>query len=393
MAIDDWNREGRAEADVLAELRERLADDLTYASGRIVGTMISAPHPFAEAVFRDTLEKNLGDPGLYPGSAELEREAVRWLGGLLSDDGATGRLVSGGSEANLLALWAARDLRRERGRRVILSETAHVSYEKAARLLDLELHAVPLDDRGRMDAALARAAITDDTIAIVGAAGSTDLGTVDPIAELSDLAVRHDLHLHVDAAFGGFVLPFLEELGEPAPAFDFRLPGVASITIDPHKMGLCIQPAGAVLLRDERVAGPLLIPVSYLAGGPTVHATVTGTRSGAAVLAVWALMRHLGRDGYRQLVRDAMAETRWLRDRVREIAGCAVVVEPQTNILGVRGPMPAADLADALRARGWGVSCFPGHIRIVVLPHLRRAHLEALLDDLRAVVAGARAGG
>lgn len=386
---------GRPRDEVLVELDRRLRGDFTYGSGRIVGTMIAEPHPLAREVFARTLEKNVGDPGVTPATAELEREAVRMLGELLhhpAAGAAFGHVVSGGSEANVLALWAARELagrpRAGRPRRVLVPASAHVSYEKAARLLELELVPVGVDAAQRMDVAEARRRLDRDTVALVGSAGSTDLGVVDPLDQLSDLALEKGLFLHVDAAFGGFVLPFLAELGRDVPPFDFALPGVSSVTIDPHKMGLCALPSGALLFRDASMARAVTVDVPYLAGGRTAQATITGTRSGAAALAVWAMLVHLGRAGYREVVRACMEHTAFLVAGIEALPGVEAVVPPTMNIVGLRPTsLAVGELAAGLRARGWTASQFPTHIRVVVLPHLRREDLAAFLEDVAAIVA------
>ena len=374
---------GATRGEILDELDLRLADDLTYRSGRILGSMISAPHPFAEEVYRRFLEKNAGDPGLFPATAEIEEEAVGMLGALLSHPEARGNLVSGGNEANILALWAAREAHGARGTRVIVPSTAHFSYDKACRLLGLDIVHVDIDEEFRMDLGAVRAALDERTIALVGVAGSTDLGAVDPIEELSALALEHDLHLHVDAAFGGFVLPFLADLGLPSPPFDFRLPGVSTITIDPHKMGLCVQPAGAVLFRTPELQRGVQVNIPYLAGGHTEQTTLTGTRPGAAVLAVWAMLKHMGRTGYREVVRQCMGLTSHFAARIREIDGVEVAVDPVLNIVGIRPTEVSVEvLAAALRERGWAIGQFSTHLRIVLLPHLRTRHLEPFLEDV-----------
>jgi tyrosine decarboxylase/aspartate 1-decarboxylase len=266
---------------------------------------------------------------------------------------------------------------------VIVPSTAHCSYDKAGRLLGLEIVHVDLDADFRMDLAPVRAALNDETIALVGVAGSTDLGAVDPIEELSDLALEHDLHLHVDAAFGGFVLPFLAELGLPPPAFDFRLHGVSTITIDPHKMGMCVQPAGAVLYRRPELRRAVAVDIPYLAGGHTVQTTLTGTRPGAAVLSVWAMLRHLGRTGYREVVRQCMGMTSYFAGRIRTLEGIELVVDPTLNIVGIRPTEVSVEtLAARLRRRRWALGQFSTHLRVVLLPHLRRSHVDRFLEDL-----------
>ena len=180
------------------------------------------------------------------------------------------------------------------------------------------------------------------------------------------------------------MLPFLADLGLPSPDFDFRLPGVSSITIDPHKMGLCVQPAGALLFRSSRMLDAVKVEIPYLAGGHTEQTTVTGTRPGAAVLSVWAMLKHLGRLGYREVVRQCMGLTSHFATRIRELEGVEVVVNPTVNIVGIRPTRITVELlAERLRERGWAVGQFTTHLRIVLLPHLSREALEPFLDDLQ----------
>ena len=380
-------------SEVLAELEAARAADFSYEGQGILGSMISGPHPLAAEVYARCLETNVGDPGLFPGVARIEREVVAMLGALLANPAARGNLVSGGNEANILALWAAREGHSRPGpMRVIVPETAHVSYEKAARLLGLELVHVPVDARHRVDVDAVADAIDARTIALVGVAGSTDIGAVDPIPELAALALERGLHLHVDAAFGGFVLPFLEACGRPAPRFDFGVEGVASITIDPHKMGFGIQPAGAILFRDFSLSDEVRTDIAYLAGGKSHQTTLTGTRPGAAACATWAVMKHLGRRGYAAIVARCMERTDRLVARVHELDGVHVATEPELNIVGlVPERLEVSTLARRLRGRGWALGAFRRHLRAVLLPHVTEEHLDAFLpvlaSELRTVAA------
>jgi len=378
---------------VLRELKMRLGKDFTYDSGRILGSMCTSPHPFARQIYARFFEKNLGDPGLYPASAEIEREAVQMLGSLLSHPKAVGHIVSGGTEANILGMWTARNLRNNRCNEVVAPESVHLSFEKAADLLNLKLVKVKLDDDFRMDLEDASRKISDKTCALVGVAGTTALGVVDPIAELSELALSHNVTLHVDAAFGGFVLPFLRELNFDVPDFDFRHPGVSSVTIDAHKMGLAPIPAGGILFRDADMMRAVSKRVSYLAGGETEQSTIVGTRPGASCLAVWALLRHMGREGYRRTVKRCMQMTFRLASGLERIDGLRLVTRPTLNIVGIKSKGLSTELlAQTLRRRGWAVALFPDHIRIVVMPHVTASHIDVFLEDLNDAVKKLRSG-
>jgi tyrosine decarboxylase/aspartate 1-decarboxylase len=379
--------EGLSQSSVLKELELRLSRDFTYSSGRIIGSMCTCPHPLARKVYTRFLDRNLGDSGLSPALVELEKETMHILGTLLSNPKASGHIVTGGTEANTLALWAAKKLSKKKHCEVIVPASAHYSFDKAADLLSLKIVKIGLNSRFQVDVGAVEKAVNSNTIAIVGVAGTTGLGVVDPISELSEIAVRKNLYLHVDAAFGGFVLPFLKELGFSVPDFDFSLPGVRSITIDPHKMGLAPIPAGGMLFRDESLRKAVAWNVSYLAGGESEQATVVGTRSGASVVAVWALLKHLGTAGYKRIVRSCMHLTWKLAGGISKINGLDIMTEPSTNIVGIKSEvLDIRRIAKELRLRKWAVSLFANHIRIVVMPHVHKQHIEEFLEDLKDIV-------
>ncbi len=376
---------------IVNELEAKLQRDLTYSSGKILCSMCSNPHSFAKQIYRKYLEKNLGDPSLFPASAELEKETIGMLGSLLSNPNACGSIVSGGTEANITALWAARNLaKRERGE-IIAPVSAHYSFEKAADLLNLKLIKVKLNRRFQMDVKAAEKSITSKTVAIVGLAGSTGLGVVDPIRELSEIASEQNVYLHVDAAFGGFVLPFLKELGYKPLEFDFSLPRVCSVTIDPHKMGLAPIPAGGILFRDAKMCEAASINVPYLTGGEMNQSTLLGTRSGASAVAVWALLKHLGRAGYAAVVERCLGLTWKLVEGIQRIDGLDIVTEPTMNVVGVKSDTVDVSLVfQELRKCGWAVSLFHNYLRIVVMPHTKPSHIKRFLEEIQRILENLR---
>jgi tyrosine decarboxylase/aspartate 1-decarboxylase len=374
---------GSPKKTILRTLESRLSRDLTYDSGRIIGSMCTRPHPFGKKVYASFLEKNLGDAGLFPGTAQLEEETIGMLGNLLSNPNPSGHIVTGGTEANILAMWTAKKLSRTANCDIIVPASAHCSFEKAADLLDIKLLRAKLNSKYQVDVADVRRLVNTNTIAIVGIAGTTSLGVVDPIEELSELAVRNELYLHVDAAFGGFVLPFMKDLGFKTPDFDFRLPGVCSITVDPHKMGLAPIPSGGILFRNGKLKQEASWNIPYLSGGESEQATIVGTRSGASVIAAWAIMKHLGREGYVRIIRRCMRLTLRLTEEIPKIRGIDVVTEPSMNVVGLKSDrFDIHRIAQELRRRGWAVSLFPSHIRLVVMPHVQKDHVEEFLGDL-----------
>ncbi len=373
------------EEQIYQMLRKYKEKDLTHRSGKILGSMCTCPNPVGIKAYMMFLESNLGDPGLFPGTKALEDEVISMLGELLGKKDVHGHIITGGTEANLMAMRAARNISKVTDPEIIVPKSAHFSFEKAADMLKLDLKMADLDDDYRMDTSSVEDLISDNTVAIVGVAGTTELGKIDPIEELSQVCLEKDLYLHVDAAFGGYSIPFLKDVGYTLPKFDFSLQGVSSITIDPHKMGLAPIPAGGILFRERKYLEVMAIETPYLT--EDLQSTVVGTRTGAATAATWALLKHLGREGYQEISRKCMEITSYLAEGV-EKAGFELVTRPELNIVAFRSSqIPVEEIARRLENRGWAVSLasYPRAIRIIVMPHLKLEHIKAFLADLELI--------
>jgi tyrosine decarboxylase/aspartate 1-decarboxylase len=378
---------------ILNTLDDRLAVDLTYSSGKILGSMCTNPHDFALEVNSKYSYKNLGDPGLFPGSMEIESELVRDLGKFFGGNNITGNIVSGGTEANIIALRLAKKLKPNiLEPEIVCSANAHMSFYKGADLLGIKVQKVRLTENYVPDINEFASKINNNTIALIGIAGTTSLGLVEPITEIAKLSEPEQIFMHVDAAFGGFVLPFMEELGYNYPKYDFRIPTVDSLTADPHKMGLGIIPSGGFLIREQFITDEFGFSMPYLAGGDFRHLTITGTRPGGSVIAFWALMKHLGRKGFRNMVKECWENTLYLEKRIDEIDGIKNVCKPEINIIGLRASENITKsihiIDENLRKLGWALGVFENLnlARIVLMPHIKRHHLEEFSLDLEKVV-------
>ena len=366
-------------------------EDAKRFAFRALGSMCSKPLPISKIAYMIGIESNVGDAGVWKGVARLEREVVEDLGALFSNPRAVGAIVSGGTEANILALWAARNYTKKR--EVIVPASCHVSFYKAANLLGLKVVEAPLKSDYTVDVDFIKRNITSETAAIVGIAGTTALGAVDPIEELSELALEKGVYLHVDAAFGGMVLPFLKELGYEVPEFDFKLEGVCSITVDPHKMGLAPIPAGGILFRDDELVEPITFETPYLAGGGVRSFTITGTRSGGPIAAVWVLLRVLGRRGYREIVKRCMKLTEALVRGLEREEELELLMKPIMNIVGVRAKrLSVREFSLRMKRLGWLLSEFPTHLRVVLMPHHTEGLIRELLRDLKRAALKGRVG-
>lgn len=369
--------EGLSRKSVLTELKKMQSMDQHYDDGKILCSMCTKPHPLAKKAYQMFFESNLGDSGLFPGTAQLEKEVIQTLAMLLHGENSAGFLVSGGTEANLMAILAARNASKTEQPEVILPESAHFSFTKICNLLNLKPVYAGLDSAFRADPSEVKKCISKNTIAIVGTAGTAELGTIDPIDKLSEVAFQHDVYLHVDAAFGGLVIPFLEGV---RPNFDFSLEGVKSITVDPHKMGMAAIPAGGILFKDAKELDLIKTETLYLID--RVQYTFVGTRTGAAAASAWAVFKALGREGYQIVVGDCLKNTKLLAVGIAE-QGFKLVVEPTLNLVAFRSANTKS-LAEKLRTKGWFISYLPRYdcIRIVVMPHVKRRHAVAFLEDL-----------
>lgn len=372
--------------EVVHRLREARARDTPFRSGRILGSMCTAPHPIAVEAYATFLETNLGDPHLCPGAKDLEEKALASLAALLhAPPSGRGVFVTGGSEANFEGLLLAHRKSGKKG--VVMPESAHFSLDKACTYLGLRQSVARVTPDGRADVDDVRERITRDTACVVAVAGTTELGVVDPIPEIAATCRDLGVALHVDASFGGFVIPFAKRLGRALPEFDLAVPGVTTLAIDPHKMGMSCIPAGVLFATEAADFDTVSLPSPYVS--VERQPTLQGTRPGAAPAAAWAVMEHLGIEGYTRVVRECLDVTAHLAKGL-EAAGFPPVQEPTLNIVAFRVPDPPA-VRKALRAKGFLLSLAPlsGGLKVVVMPHVTRAAVDAFLAALPAAVAEA----
>jgi glutamate/tyrosine decarboxylase-like PLP-dependent enzyme len=302
----------------------------------------------------------------------------------------------------MLAVKAARDLARETRPEItrpamLLPESAHACFHKAAHYLGVEIVPVALDPATfRADAADARAKIESNpnVILVVGSAPSYAHGVIDPIEELAAVAQARGALMHVDACVGGFVLPFMRDDGRPVPAFDFEVPGVTSISMDVHKYGFAPKGVSVLVMRDRRLRDAQYYACAKWTGYTIVNSTTLGSKSVAAIGAAFAVMQSLGRGGYRAHARAMWSATETLIAAVRSTPGLVMLGAPDMNLFAfTTGEGDVFELADRLSALGWHVQptyAFgrsPAHIHLTVDPG-NAARAEAFAADLRDAARG-----
>ncbi len=382
---------GLNKQEVLNILEKKLEKDFSYKSGSILGSMCTEPLDFGVEVYVKYISKNLGDPGLFLGTAALEEELVSEIGELFNGKNIIGTFTTGGSEANLIAMRIARKLRPEIIHpEVVVPCTAHISFDKAADLLGIKLRKAKLNENYELDLTHFDSLINKNTCGVVGIAGTTSLGLIDPIEDIGKLIEGQDIFFHVDAAFGGFILPFLKKLNYPIPIWDFSVDAVDSITADPHKMGLGIIPSGGFFLRDPSILQKIGFQIPYLAGGNFKHFHIVGTRSGGTVIAFWAILNYLGVNGFLKIVNRCMENTKYLTNQIHEIRGIKVVTNPITNVVGIttENGQSICKIDEYLRKRNWMLGKFENFnlIRVVIMPHVQKSQIQYFINDLKKII-------
>ncbi|MGH9594894.1 MAG: pyridoxal phosphate-dependent decarboxylase family protein, partial [Bryobacteraceae bacterium] len=299
-------KKGRAQREILEELSGiARKEDARWETGQISGSYYHGGKEhfaFLNQVFGLFSHVNLLQRDMCPSGTKFEGEIVSMTARLLNGPGAVGLITSGGSESIMLTMLAYREhARAEKGigaPEMIVPATAHPAFDKGAHYFGIRLIKIPVGADYLADVHAMEAAIGPNTIALAGTAGNYPHGLIDPLERISDLAVEHNLPMHVDGCYGGFLLPWLEKLGYGIPPFDFRLPGVTSMSCDTHKWGYGPKGASVVLYRDRVLRRAQYFAVTDWAGGLYASPTIAGSRSGGITAATWAAMVSLGEEGY-----------------------------------------------------------------------------------------------
>ena len=309
-----------------------------------------------------------------------------------------GLITSGGSGSIAHAMLAYREqARAERGHRrfnVIKPETAHPAFDKACHLFDIELRRAPVDpDTTLVDVGAVADLIDSDTIALIGSACNYGYGTVDPIGQLSDLALERNVGLHVDGCLGGFILPWGQELGYPIPTFDFRHPGVTTISADTHKYGYAFKGSSVVLFRDVTMRNSQYFYLTDWTGGKYCSPSMDGSRSVGLLAATWASLVSIGRQGYLDYARKIFSTADAMQDAVRSHGDLRILGDPTFCFSFTSDDFDIYLVNDRMRLNGWRFNGqqYPNAIHMAVTrPQTQPGVAEQFAVDLNEAVSWAR---
>jgi sphinganine-1-phosphate aldolase len=356
-------KKGQPKDEVMAELAASQMDDVQWREGKTFSLVYHAGEEVTDllmAAYILFFSQNALNPTAFPSLRRFETEVVLMAADLLGGDKhVVGNMTSGGTESCLMAVKTARDWFLSQHPEVkkpemILAISGHPAFDKAAHYFGVEAVRTPVREDFRADVGAIEKAIRPETALVVGSAPCYPHGVVDPITELGQLAQERKVLFHVDACVGGFMLPFVHRLGYPVPDFDFRVPGVTSISADLHKYGYAAKGASLILYRNREIRRHQLFATVDWPGGIYASPTMSGTRPAGPIAASWALMKYLGEEGYLKVVDTVMKTTTAIREGVEKMEGVKILGDPEMSLLALASDQfNIYEVGDEMTASGW----------------------------------------
>jgi len=394
-------KEGLPADEVLAAMQRAREHDTRWQNGKTWSLVYHAGHDVTtllKEAYTLFFSENGLNPTAFPSLKKFEAEVLAMVASLLGGDEETaGSMTSGGTESILMAVKTARDWARAQRPSIeqpemVLPATAHPAFDKAAHYFGVKAVHTPITSEFRAHVAAVRAAITANTILLVGSAPSYPQGIMDPIVEMAQVAREKDILFHVDACVGGLMLPFVRKLGYDVPDFDLSVPGVTSISADLHKYGYAAKGASVILYKSRALRRYQFFVHTDWSGGIYASSTMAGTRPGGAIAAAWAVMNYLGESGYLALADTVMQTTLQLRQGIAALEGVRVLGDPLMSVLAIGSDqVNIYQVGDELTQRGWYLDRqqFPPSLHLTV-NYAHAGVAERFLSDLEAAVAEAK---
>jgi sphinganine-1-phosphate aldolase len=384
---------GRDIADIYKEMDAIKEDDFKWKKGKVF--CLTYPlddnhHDFLKESYGKFISENFLNPMAFKSLKKMEREVVRMSCSLMSgDNDSVGTMTSGGTESILMAVKAARELARKKKPWVlkpelVAPESAHVAFEKACKYFGIKYVPVKLDSDYRANVKAIKKAVGVNTIMMMGSAPQYPQGVIDPIEELAAYAQKKNIPFHVDACVGGFILPWLEKVGEDIPLWDFRVPGVTSISADLHKYGYAAKGASVILYKSMNYMKHQFFITTEWSGGIYASPNMPGTRPGGAIAAAWGTLNKIGQEGYKEQARRTIAVAKDFRERINEVPELEVLGNPHATLLAFQSVdknLSILAIADQMIAKGWWFDRqqSPASIHMTVMPN----HADSIDDFIK----------
>src|SRR5690554_1301125 len=388
---------GAQSEELLQRMESFKAKDLNWQEGKFFGYVFYAGediYQVAQRAYASFMSTNGLNPSAFPSLRKMESEVVHMTANLLNgDDSVTGSMTSGGTESIMMAVLSAREWAKKHGGiigtpEVLAPSTAHPAFPKACHFFGLKYVEAPIDNDYRVNVEEMKKLITPQTALLIASAPQYPHGVIDPVEEVAKLAEQNGLLCHIDCCVGGYLLPFLEKGGVMLPKFDFRVPGVTSISADTHKYGYAAKGASVVLYRNRDLRrGQFYIKTDW-SGGIYGSPSFAGTRPGGAIAAAWAVLNYIGEERYVQLQMDTYRCTQILKKGVKAIDGLQVLGSPEATLFAIASDRyDVHSIADEMTELGWYINRqqLPPSLHIfVTAAHIGKE--EMFLDDLNIAV-------
>ena len=399
-------QKGLEAADILSQLEAMKSHDVPWNTGKVLAYVYEPKketEELAKDAYRMYLIENGLDPTAFPSLLRLENDLIGMAKDLLAggDEEVVGNVTSGGTESIILAVKTARDYYKAKRPEIkepeiIVAETTHAAFHKAGHYLGVKVVMVPVNkETFRVEPKVVEAAITENTIMIVGSAPSYAHGVIDPIEDLAAIAKSRDILCHVDACVGGFYLPFAKMAGYDIPAFDFSVDGVTSISADFHKYGYAIKGASCILQKNRELRRYQIFACSSWSGYTIINPTVLSSKTGGPLAGAWATLNHIGKDGYIDIVKGCQEATKLCRAGIDEIPELRVMGDPDINLVAIASTDPKINIfaiSDWMVKKNWHIqvqlasSCSQEALHLSI-NRANIEHIPALLNDFKLAIA------
>ncbi|MFC1850039.1 aminotransferase class V-fold PLP-dependent enzyme [candidate division CSSED10-310 bacterium] len=397
---------GRDKNDIISMMEEMNARERSrWKDGFVSGAVYHGDEEhidFLHKIYAIHSQSNPLHSDLWPSCTKFEAEIVSMTGHMLGAGSVSaedpeqricGVVSSGGTESILLAMKAYRDRARKEKNitapEMIVPTTAHAAFDKASQYFNIKLIRVPVDHNYRADVRAMERAITRRTIVLVGSSPSFPHGVIDPIEELSEIARKRGIGFHTDACLGGFILPWAEKLGYPVPPFNFRLPGVTTISADTHKYGYSTKGTSVILYRGSNLRRYQYYTTTDWPGGLYFSPTFAGSRPGAMSATCWATMLALGEKGYLEATKSILETADFIKAEMRKIPEVYILGDPLWVISFSSKSLDIYRIMDAMTQKNWNLNGLhkPPCVHLcVTLRHTQPGVAQRFINDLRASI-------
>ena len=391
--------------NVLSTMQQYNVDDSNWKEGRTWSLVYNAGKQhsdFIKNAYNMYFSENALNPMAFKSLKRFEHEVVRMSAEIFNGkEHVVGTMSSGGTESILLAVKTYRDRAKAKQSfirkfkpEMIVPESVHVAFNKAAHYFGVKLIKAKLDKNYRVDIKQVKKLINKNTILLVGSAPSYPFGVVDSIEELGELAEHNNIPLHVDACLGGFLLPFIEKNKIDIPKFDFRVKGVTSISADVHKYAYAAKGASVILYKDMSYLEHQFFAEENWQGGMFVSPALLGTRPGGAIAAAWASLKAQGEEGFKEKAAIVTKISEQIKKGISEIEELKINGEPVTGIFSFSSTDKLINIyaiADYLEEKGWHTDRQQNPESIHVMITVAHENIaEKYLEDLKNAIVAIR---